>query len=500
MQKISKIGIPARDAAIKGANYLADAVRSTIGPFGMNFLIEKGERITNDGVTVSRELIESIEDEFERRGASILHKASAQTNDMVGDATSSAEALAQAILHEMVRFLPKEGSFISKKTPSQVKILLEEAKQDVLATLKEMVTEITTQEELIASARVSVENEELAQLIGAAQWKLGKDGFILAEETAEPRSSIEVLKGIRMDNGMGATFMINNAEKQTLEVDESSVILTNYTLADLKPLESILNQISATGQRKITIIARAFTQEAIRICAENHKSGLFLYPLNAPYTDQREIMKDFAAVLGGSYVDQEDGTLEDMNLSDVGFASKIIAKRYDAIITGKDTPETETRVLKRLHTLQEQLDGEVSEFQKKSLESRIAQLKNGFAVLKVGATNETERKYQKDKCDDAVNAVRLAFKGGTVKGAGLAFKEISDALEEGNILKKPLLVINQQILSSAPEGFVVEEWVRDPYLVLKAALENACSVAGTLATVAGIVTTKNRKEKSDDED
>ena len=150
--------------------------------------------------------------------------------------------------------------------------------------------------------------------------------------------------------------------------------------------------------------------------------------------------------------------------------------------------------------LQQELQGETSEFAKKALEARIAQLMNGVALLKVGAISPTERTRIKDKVDDAVMATRLALKGGTVPGAGIAFKTIAEALPEGDLLKKPLMVIYDQIISSAPEDFIVPEWVRDPILVLKSALKNACQGALTLAKTNIVITTKDKKEKKEDEE
>jgi len=491
MGKISITGIKARDAALKGAEYLVKTVGQTLGPFGLNVLLEKGGRITNDGYTVSKELAPAITDEFERRGALTIHEASAKTNDQVGDATSSAEVLAMSIVKEALRFLPTEGSFASKKKPSEIIDMIRKEKEEVFTKLEKMAKPIKTEKELIASAKVSVEDDELAGLIGKAQYAMGKNGIIIAEETNDRNSSVDNIKGIRIDNGLGTSYIMNNQEKQSLEAGQCRTILTSYVLQDFRPLEKIIDQLVKSGQRNIVIVARGFSSDCIRLVVENIKNGVNFYPLNAPYTNMKEIMKDLEAVLGGRFIDTEEGRLEDITLADVGYCSKVIAKRYDAIIAGEENNLTKANVELRVEALEKELKGETSDFAKKALEARISQLTNGFSVLKVGADTEVERKRKKDKCDDAVNAVRLAYQGGTVKGAGLAFKEISDGMPETSILKRPLNSIYEQIMSSAPEGFVVEEWVRDPLLVLKAALENACSVAGVFAMINGIVCEEN---------
>lgn len=480
MNKIVQVGVEARNNLIKGANYLADAVRSTLGPYGANAAIEKGNRITNDGVTIAREI--SVKKEIENRGICILREAAIKTNDEAGDGTTTAITLAQAILKEAVNRLPSGKNIIGGQTPAEIIRVIEKERKEVTDKLTSMAIKINSKEELIKSALVSVENEELATLIGEAQWDLGPDGMLIAEETAERESSVEKVFGVRIDNGFGTSVAINNVEKQSLEVNDVRVILTNYTLQDLKPLVPILEQLSKIGVNKVAIIARAFTETAIRDCMENTKRGYNLFPINAPYTDQNEVMKDLSIVLGGTYINSEERSLDSMQLSDVGLAERIVAKRYSAVLTGKNDESAKKRVENRVEEISRAIKGSFSEFEKRQLRERMAQLTSGFAIVKVGATSEVERKYKKDKCDDAVNAVRAALQEGVVKGAGLAFKEISDGLADTYILKKPLCAIYEQIMSTAPTSFVVEDWVRDPVKVLRIALEKACSVSGTFAT------------------
>ncbi len=224
------------------------------------------------------------------------------------------------------------------------------------------------------------------------------------------------------------------------------------------------------------------------------KSGFAIYPVNAPYTNQKQVMKDIEAVVGGRYIDTEETRIEDVYITDVGYCERFEARISDALVTGTENSQATIRVEKRVDFLKDSLKGEKSDFYKKMIESRIAQLSNGFAILKVGAPSVLERNRLKDKCDDAVNSVRNAFKGGTVKGAGQAFKEISDNLTEDNILKRPLTCLYDQILKTAPEGYEIPEWVQDPYISLKSALKHSCDVAGTMASLNVVEATANKKE------
>lgn len=495
MSKVSITGLEARNKAIKGMSYVAEAVKSTIGPFGLNFLLEKGNKVTNDGYNISSELCPTIQDVFERRGALVAQEASSKTNDMVGDCTSGAWALTEAITKEAVRYLPNENSIKAKKTPSEIILMIKESREKAIKELYLATKPIESKEELIKSALVSVEDEGIAEMLGSMQWELGPEGVIIAEEVNETKTSIEKVNGIRLDNGFGTSHVVTNPEKQSLELSDISILLTNYVM-DVKELNDLKTSIFTPliNQKKlgIVVIARAFTNEAIKMCMSSLQTGFAIFPVNAPYVNQSEILHDIEAVVGGRYIDNEDTSLSDVYISDVGFVKRFVARQMDGIVTGLETEESKKRVQKRVQELQKKFEGEKSDFYRRMIETRIAQLTNGFAILKVGSQSVTNRKRLFDKCQDATSAVRFALKGGTIKGAGQALKEVSDAMPEGDILKRPLLSIYEQIISSAPEGWQIPEWVRDPFLVIKVALENACDFAGTFATTNGIITEENK--------
>lgn len=491
--KIVISGVEARKRLIKGADFLADAVKSTLGPFGQNWFLEKGNKITNDGATVAFEVSHS--GEVEQRGLTALREATMKVNEMVGDGTTSATVLAQAILKSGVKNLSDGTTFTGKMTPAELIRKIETEKNEVIEKLKAMATPITTEAELIGSAKVSVEDDELANMIGKTQHELGPQGVILAEETAEPTSSIERVRGVRVDNGFGTSLLINNQEKQSLELSNVPVLLTTNTITTLKPLQKFGETLVKTGQRQLVIVARAWSSEAIKDCMANIKAGFAIWPINAPYTDQAEVMKDLAAVLGARFIDAEAGSLADAQISDLGQAEKIDSKRSSTIFSGVKNEKTDASVAARLEELKKKLKGSLSEFEKRLLTERIAQMENGYALLKIGAKSDKERGYRKDKADDAVNAVRAAYQEGTVPGAGLAFKEISESLPESYILKRPLMSIYEEIMSRAPADFKIEDWVRDPVKVLRIALEEACSVAGTFATAGGATATEKEKPR-----
>lgn len=482
----------AQDKILRGANFLADAVKQTLGPYGRNFLLEKGLKITNDGISIAKEI--TLKDEAEDLGVRIAREALVKTNDLAGDGTTTAATLMQAILREAVRLLPGK-TIAGKKSAIQVRKQIAEESKLVIEKLKAMAKPVQSEAEMIEVARVAVEDEVLATLIGKAQWALGPEGTLIAEETNEHEDSEERISGIRFDNGFGTGLLVNNHEKQRLEVENAWVIMTNHTFQDLLPIKQLLESMKTSKKTPIVLIARGFTDGAIKTCLQNTKNGFPIYPINAPYVNQREVMEDLAAVIGGSFCDSEARDLESLIFSDLGFAKKVLCYRFSAIFSGDKNEATQNRIKARVEKLQKELAGDPSVFMKKMISTRISQLTDGFSLIKVSGTSETDRKYKYDKVEDAVNAVKSALQEGTVPGAGLALKQIADELPEGAILKRALCAPYEQIMSNAGEDFPVPAWVRNSVKVERVALEHACAIAADLATACGVVANERPKPR-----
>lgn len=494
-RKIIKLGDEARSGLSEGGKFVYEAVKSTLGPWGQNFFLDKKNTITNDGVTVAREV--QLNDEVQQRGVVAIREASIKTNDEVGDGTTTAVVLSYEIYKKIAESLPKPGVASTGKTPSDLIRQVDTEAKEVIEKLQTMKTDITTEEQLINSAIVSVEDEALGKLIGHAQWELGPDGVLIVEKTTERESRVEKIPGIMIDNGFCSSWAINNPEKQTLELEDTKVLLTSFSIKTAEDWDNIINianMVADSGGRQLAVIARAWTDETIGYAANNiAKKGLPIYPINAPYEDMAERFRDLEAVIGGKFYDSEGPSLADVVISDVGFAKRLEIGRWESIIVGLKNEQSDMRTEKRVKELKDKLKGSVSDFERKNVTKRIAQLQGGMAVVKIGSPSEMERNRLHDKAEDAVNAVRVAFQEGTVPGAGLAFKEISDSLPDTHILKQPLLAIYRQIKSTAPTGWVVPEWVRDPVKVLRVALTNACIAASSFATAGGVITEEKPK-------
>lgn len=487
--KIVEIGPDARDKVVMGANFLANAVKMSLGPYGRNGLFgPKGggqTRITNDGVSIAKEV--TLSDEIMDLGVRALREAALKTNDRAGDGTTTAITLAQAILAKAMSFLGS-GNVVANKISAMAlrKKILDEC-EEVIGKLKDMAVQVTSREQLIRVAEVSVEDDALAELIGSAQWDVGADGSLVAEDSNDREDSVERVQGVRIDNGLATSLAINNHEKGTLELKNVRVILTNYTFAEmhgLKPALSILQMAMNAGIREIVLIARGFNEAAIQDCRKNGEKGFNIYPINAPYMNHREVMLDLEAALGARFLNvEENDSFNDLVISDIGLATAVSIGRWSAIFTGEKNEINDQRIRERVTLIEKQLLASGSEFEKKNIQERISQMQDGFGIVKVTGLTETERRRKRDKVDDAVNSVKAALEEGVIPGAGKALKTIAEGLDDSYILKEPLQAPYKQIMANAGEEFPVGDDIQDSVKVTRIALEIACQVAADLSTI-----------------
>ncbi len=359
---IIKTGVAARDELIKGANILGDAIKSTLGPYGTNAYLEKGDKVTNDGKTIAQEFWHP--NEIMNRGMNLLRKAGIATDEKIGDFTTTAITLAQAILKSAVKFLPTEKRVIGSMTPSEVLQKIEQEYEEINASLIGMATPITSKEQLVEAATVSVENKELGKLIGEAQFALGKNGVLIAEESNDATSSVKMVNGIRIDNGYSSKLLAFDPATQTLTTGNTKTLLTNHVIQSLVPLAPLLKSLTQQKVGSLAIIARAFSGEALKECVKYMEAGFPIYPINAPYTDQNEVMKDIIAIFGGRYIHTENADLADVQVSDVGYAEQIVCRSWDSILTGIADPTSEARVKGRITELEKHLKVSESDFLK----------------------------------------------------------------------------------------------------------------------------------------
>lgn len=482
--KIIKVGPNARNEVFAGMNELTNALGVAIGPFGLNMIsgIRGGApHISNDAKEIAD--VFTCKDEIRDLGVRHLREAIHKANDYAGNGRKSCALLTRAIGTNIIKLLPTEKMSLGKNSLKTVIERVQNETKHAVDSLKSLSKPITTEQELINIAITASGSEELGTYIGQTQWKLGKDGSIISEDSNDGKVSIEFVKGIRIDNGFGTSVVINDPEKGTLNIQNAKLLLTNHILKSTNQIKSLLDSLYRSGTRRLIIVARGFTQEAIKECSEYQQKGYGLYVINAPYVNQGQVMLDLSAISGATYINDEARDLNDIQVSDIGFVKTLEASRWSTTFVGNDAEPIEKMVAERISTLEKELSGETSTFARNGLEIRIAQLKSGFALMKIGALSTGNRKYKKDKADDAINTVKAALQEGMVLGGGKALVEVAKLLPDTFIIKSALNAPYEQIMANAGEDFDIPEWVQDATKVVRIGLEHASEIALMAATI-----------------
>jgi chaperonin GroEL len=416
-----------RKALKRGVDAVANAVRVTIGPRGRNVAIDKGyggPTITNDGVTIAKEI--TLKDKFENMGAEIVKEVATKTNDTAGDGTTTAVVLTQAIVTEGMRRTALGANGMN------VRHGIDEAVQDTVAELKKMAKAVKGNDEIRQVATISAESEELGKVIAATIEKVGKDGVVTVEESQSFGIESEVVEGLQFDKGYVSPYMITNGERMEAEYKDVPVLVTDKKISTIKEILPLLEKLAQTGKKDIVIIADDCDGEALATFVVNKLRGAFnvLVVKSPGYGDRKkEMLVDIATMLGAEVVSDELGrALDKAELSNLGKAARIVSTKDSTLIIGGKGAKKDIDA--RVNSLRKQLENTDSKFDKEKLEERIAKLAGGVAVIRVGAATETEMKYLKLKIEDAVNATKAAIEEGIVPGGGAALAKVAHILGE----------------------------------------------------------------------
>ncbi len=533
MSKQIKYKEEARESLKRGVDKISNAVKVTLGPKGRNVVLDKGfgsPTITKDGVTVAKEI--ELENKFENIGAELIKEVASKTNDVAGDGTTTATVLAQAIVAEGF------SAVNSGANPLVLKKGMDKAVDWVIDFLNKRKQKVTG-DKVREVASISANDPEIGKLIADVFKQVGREGVVTVEESQSTEMAKEIVEGMQFDRGFASAYMITNAERMESVFEDALMLITDRKISSIQDIVPLLEQLSKTGKRELVIIADEIEGDALATLVVNKLRGNFSsLAIKAPgFGDRKkEMLEDIATVTGGQVVSEEKGMkLETVELSMLGKAHRVVASKESTIIVGGKGKKTE--IDKRVVQLKAQLAKSTSEFDKEKLQERIAKLSGGVAVIRVGATTETELKEKKFRIEDAVNATRAALAEGIVSGGGIALfeaaKELNHKVVKGMsefgdeakglsviklVLEKPLRVIAenagkdpndvvQQVLGMEQgKGFnaatgeyvdMVEEGIIDHLKVVKAALINAVSVASLILTTEAVVTDKpEEKEKT----
>ena len=524
MAKQILFGEDARKQIHSGLQKAAQAVKVTLGPRGRNVVLEKsygGPRITNDGVTIAKEI--SFKDKFENMGAEMVKEVANKSNDIAGDGTTTTVVLLEALVNEGLSSLTKGANAMAIRSG------MEQARDAAVAELKKMAKPVEGRRDIEQVASISAESEELGRIIAETVEKVGKNGVVTVEESQGMELSYEVVEGLQIDKGYVSAYMVTNPERMEAEMRDAHILVTDRKISSVQEILPLLEKLAQTGRKELVIVADDVEGEALTTFVLNKLRGTFsVLAVKAPgFGDRKkEMLADIASVVGADVVSADLGmTFESTELSSLGKAARVVAgKDTTVFVAGKGKKaDIESRIT-QLQTLASQA---TSKFDIEKLEERIAKLSGGVAVIRVGAATETEMKYLKDKIDDAVKATKASIEEGIVPGGGTALAKVSrmlrvedwefDSKDEetgfaivGKALEAPL----RQILLNAGKdngsaivervqngkGFggydalkgeevadMAEAGIIDPVKVTRSAVENAVSSAAILLTTEAAV-------------
>lgn len=524
----------AREKILKGATALYDAVRVTLGPKSKSVLIAKkwGKPIVcNDGVTIAKEI--DLKNPEENLGAQVLKEAAERTGDSVGDGTSTSTILAYTIFAEGLKNVAARASAIDLKRG------LDRGLRIATEALKEISRPVETHKEKQQVATISAHNDTtIGDLVAEAIDKIGPEGVITVEEAKGTETLVEVVEGMQFDRGYLSPYFVTNPEKMEVEIENPLILLYDKKISVLKDLLPLLEEM-ARQQNGLVVIAEDVDGEALASLVVNRIRGvLSCVAIKAPgFGDRRmAILQDIALLTGGQLISESLGMkLENITANVLGKAQRIVVDKDSTTIIGGAGDKA--AIEGRCNELRKQIDKTTSDYDKEKLQERLAKLSGGVAVIRVGAPSETELKSRKEAFEDAISATKAAIEEGIVPGAGMALLRTIDAIEqeakqaEGDektgilILRRALEAPARQIAenSGADGGVIVEKMIAgdgntgfdasknqfvdlykagiiDPTKVVRVALENAVSVAGTLLLTEATMTEVEEKPSRFHED
>lgn len=523
----------ARSAIKAGIDKLANLVKLTIGPKGRNVIIAKNygtPTITNDGVTIAKQV--QLEDEFQDLGARICRQVAQKTNDQAGDGTTTATILAQGIVEQGNKFIMTGVNSIFLERA------LEKTGNKIVSFIKQSGKQISNKKEIQQIATISANNDsEIGQVISMAIDQAGLDGVINIEDSKTTDTWLQKVQGMQIDNGYISPYFVTDQIKFLVQMQDTYVMVCNSKLYNPGQIIGVLKQVAQQGA-SLVIFADDVQGQALATLVVNKVKGVInVCAVKIPGLGQtkKQIAMDICAVTGAEFLSKQTGAkLQDIKLSQLGFAKKIIVDSDSTIIReGSGTPE---ELELRLAYIKNKIDKSSSPMQSQRYQKRIAKLINGVSVIHIGAHSEMQLKEKKYRMQDALNATKAAIEQGIVPGAGTtllhAAKYLSQQSTEtftqqqkiaSKILQKALEYPTWQIVhnSGAKGDLIVQEIKRqenknvgynavtgeledllqsgviDPVKVVRCALQNAISIAGLFLTTEGIILEKRGDVQSD---
>ncbi|MDT7595474.1 MAG: chaperonin GroEL [Pseudonocardiales bacterium] len=519
MAKELRFDAEARDLLRAGVDKLADAVKSTLGPKGRNVILEKitgSPVITNDGVTIAREI--HLKDPFENMGAQLVKEAAIKTNDIVGDGTTTATVLAQAIVREGLKAIGAGGN------PVLVKRGIDLAVAALVEHLEKVAHPVSSEQDYARVAAVSANDDDaVGAVIAKALHTVGDAGIVTVEESPAHGMTVEFVEGFEFDNGYMSPYMVTNPASLEAIVEDPYILLCSEKITKVQQLMPLLDKIMR-APRPLVIIAENVEGTALSMLVHNHVNRIFqCVAVRAPGFGDRRLRKleDLAAVTGGAVCSKHSGfTLETMTIDQLGRAAQVRVTENNTTIVGGAGSAADVEF--RVTQLRAELDRATFGVDEDVLSERIGALTGQVAVIRVGAPTPAELKETQHRVEDALSATRAAMAEGIVAGGGAALLHAEPALDGLDVdgdyaigveivrraLTEPAFLIaanagyqGQEVVARTAqlgidEGFdalagrygdMIAMGIIDPLRVARSALQNGASVAGMLLTTNTLV-------------
>jgi chaperonin GroEL len=527
MPKILEFDERARRALERGVDILADTVKVTLGPKGRYVVLDKkwgAPTITNDGVTVAREI--ELDDPFENLGAQLTKEVATKTNDIAGDGTTTATVLAQAMVHEGLRAVAAGAN------PMGLKRGMDAGAGAVSDALKEAAREVDSKEDMASVATISSRDSHIGSLLAESFDKVGKDGVITVEESNTMGTELEFTEGMQFDKGYISAYFVTDPERMETVLEDPYILLHQGKISAVADLLPLLEKVMGAG-KPLFILAEDVEGEALSTLVVNKIRGTFnAVAVKSPaFGDRRKaMMEDIATLTGGQVIAPEVGLkLDQAGLEVLGQARRVVVTKDNTTIV--DGAGDHAAVEARVNQIKGEIENTDSDWDREKLHERLAKLSGGVCVIKVGAATEVELKEKKHRIEDAVSATRAAIEEGIVPGGGSALIHAAAVLSDDlglngdeaigirivrRSLDEPLRWIAQNggdnghvVVAKVREagvgtgfnaatgeyGDLVAQGVLDPVKVTRSALINATSIAGLLLTTETLIV-----EKPEDED
>ncbi|MDH6196996.1 chaperonin GroEL [Mycobacterium frederiksbergense] len=528
MSKQIEFNETARRAMEAGVDKLADAVKVTLGPRGRYVVLAKafgGPQVTNDGVTVAREI--DLEDPFENLGAQLVKSVATKTNDVAGDGTTTATVLAQALIKTGLRYVAAGAN------PISLGLGIGKAADAVSEALLAAASPVSDKTAIAQVATVSSRDEQIGELVGEAMTKVGHDGVVTIEESSTLNTELEVTEGVGFDKGFISAYFVNDFDAQEAVLEDAVVLLHRDKISSLPDLLPLLEKVAEAG-KPLLIVAEDVEGEALSTLVVNAiRKTLKAVAVKAPFFGDRRkaFLDDLAVVTGGQVVNPDVGLLlREAGLDVLGSARRVVVTKDSTVIV--DGGGSAEAVADRVKQLKSEIETTDSDWDREKLQERLAKLAGGVAVIKVGAATETDLKKRKEAVEDAVAAAKAAVEEGIVTGGGAALVQARAGLDKlrgelsgdealgvqvfASALSSPLywiatnagldgsVVVNKVSELPAGQGFnaaslaygdLAADGIVDPVKVTRSAVLNAASVARMVLTTETAIVDKPAEDE-----